>query len=94
MSNTDDELILFMATLGWIYGKYDDQCFHIFEESGSNTMTKTQAEAIKAYTDTKMLKARLVELDLLEQAINLGQDINEFKMYRLGELTAQLKGDK
>lgn len=45
--DTLDSLILFMATLGWHYGKYDDQCFHVFNNSGNNTMTIKQAQAIK-----------------------------------------------
>lgn len=31
-------------------------------------------------------EARLIELDLLEQAINTGWDMNEYKMHRLKEL--------
>ncbi len=45
----EDKLILFMATLGWTYGKYDDQCFHIFDSSGGNTMTRESAKYIYAH---------------------------------------------
>jgi hypothetical protein len=33
--------------------------------------------------------ARLVELDLLEQAINQGWDMNRYKLHRLKELTGK-----
>jgi len=36
--------------------------------------------------------ARLVELDLLEQAINLGWDMNKYKLYRLEKLTGEKVG--
>jgi len=32
-------------------------------------------------------EARLIELDLLEQAINAGRDMNQFKLQRLAALT-------
>jgi hypothetical protein len=43
-----EKLILFMAELGWGYGKYDDQCFHVFD-TGNNTVTVNQAQAINNY---------------------------------------------
>lgn len=37
-----------------------------------------------------VLEGRLVELDLLEQAINTGWDMNKFKLYRLAKLQNEL----
>lgn len=37
---------------------------------------------------------RLIELDLLEQAINQGRDMNKYKMMRLEALTDSNKEDK
>ena len=36
------------------------------------------------------LDARLVELDLLEQAINAGRDMNAYKLQRLADLKVRL----
>jgi BMFP domain-containing protein YqiC len=37
------------------------------------------------------IKARFVELDLLEQAINQGRDMNAYKLQRLADLEARLE---
>lgn len=49
---------------------------------------------IKGYIEQKNLEARLIELDLLEQAINQEQDIRSFKMRRLSSLKSKLIGNK
>lgn len=67
----DESLILFMAELGWVYGKYDDQCFHVFDESGENTMTRGTATVLKAYitanytanSEVEQLKSRIAWLE-------------------------------
>ena len=47
--------------------------------------------AISAYTQRQVLEGRLIELDLLEQAINAGtKDMNLYKLHRLKKLTQQL----
>ena len=45
MSNTpeDTELSNFMDSLGWIYGKYDDQMWHKFQSDKENTMSQESA---------------------------------------------------
>lgn len=43
---------------------------------------------IQAYTAKKVLEGRLIELDLLEQALNSGWDMNKYKRYRLTSLTS------
>lgn len=55
--NEEEKTILFMATLGWTYGKYDDQCFHIFDSSGNNTMTMKSAIELTNLIQTLELKA-------------------------------------
>ena len=40
-----------------------------------------------------IVEGRLIELDLLEQAINQGRDMNEYKLLRLKELNNLSKGD-
>ena len=57
----DELLIIFMAELGWAYEKYDDQCFHIFDSSGNNTMTRETASALKAYITTNYTPNTTVE---------------------------------
>lgn len=48
-------------------------------------------EALIHQSDKRVaLEARLVELDLLEQALNTGVSINRFKLTRLKALTDQL----
>ena len=37
------------------------------------------------------LRARLVELDLLEQALNAGRDMQAYKLQRLEDLEARLE---
>lgn len=82
MSNTTDELdelILFMATLGWTYGKYDDQCFHVFDSAGNNTMTIETAKGIhSAITQAKK--------DLLEAIMEEMPDDEEIVEQRPGEV--------
>lgn len=87
-SNTDlqwlDEIIVRLIDCakhenkdGWQFG---DRC-----------ITKWQAKAaIAAKLASIELKARLVELDMLEQAINSGSNIQGHKLLRLEDLTARL----
>jgi len=44
----------------------------------------------EARNNRHALEQRLVELDLLEQAINQGRDISKFKLQRLADLTKRL----
>lgn len=39
----------------------------------------------------EVVKGRLIELDLLEQAINTGWDMNKYKLYRLKALKQEMK---
>lgn len=91
-----DKLILFMAQLGWTYGKYDDQCFHVFDSSGNNTMTLKTAKELKKQLDqyyadfyrNKILEARIDEIEGLRL-----QDWTTGTKYlhdRLNKLTTQL----
>lgn len=43
------------------------------------------------YIPKECIKARLIELDLLEQAINGGHDITKYKLMRLEQLLADLR---
>lgn len=51
---------------------------------------KQQEQAIEAYIAERTLEGRLVELDLLEQALNGGYNLNTFKRKRLHELITRL----
>lgn len=53
-------------------------------------------QAIDTYTADKEIRARLVELDLLEQALNANDwnDLTEYKLYRLEDLTNRLEALK
>lgn len=44
-----------------------------------------------AELDRRVVEGRLIELDLLEQAINAGRDMNAHKMQRLRALESQLQ---
>ena len=46
--------------------------------------------AIQALQDRAILEGRLVELDLLEQALNDGRDIQTFKLQRRDDLIQRL----
>jgi len=52
------------------------------------------SQALSAYITEREMEARLVELDLLEQAINIGRDIYFHKMERLEDLEARLTQSK
>lgn len=43
---------------------------------------------------TDCLKARLIELDLLEQALNEGRDMKKYKLQRLTDIKSRLKRTK
>lgn len=66
---------------------------------GISNMAEVEVEAvmqlIEAHTQRARVEARLIELDLLEQAINRGEygltsDANRYKMFRLDDLKARL----
>jgi hypothetical protein len=46
------------------------------------------------YIEVENLKARFVEVDLLEQAINSGRDMNAYKLQRLADLEARLQANQ
>lgn len=67
------------------YAKYQYQLY--VDNDGSYQLNKREAsEAIQAYCKQQVIEGRLIELDLLEQAINQGRDMNEYKMMRLKDL--------
>jgi hypothetical protein len=78
----EDSLVLFMATLGWTYGKYDDQCFHVFDSSGNNTMTIATARQLQALITAQV---RAAEKKVLPEQLRLAYEI------RIDELQSQLK---
>ncbi|NHW45938.1 hypothetical protein HAV21_03375 [Paenarthrobacter sp. MSM-2-10-13] len=83
MSAPDKELLDLTAKL--IFNiSYDDCGVKL------KTVIKKRSEALSAYIDQSRYEARLVELDLLVQAINTGWDMNEFKEYRLEQLEIAL----
>lgn len=50
-----------------------------------NKVTNPELETLEC------LDARLVELDLLEQAINDGRDIEQYKLQRLADIKSRMK---
>jgi len=46
--------------------------------------------AFRALIHDREVRARFVELDLLEQAINQGRDMNKYKLQRLADLEKRL----
>lgn len=54
-------------------------------------MMSTNKEVINPHLETiDCLDARLVELDLLEQAINAGRDMSAYKLQRLADLKVRI----
>jgi hypothetical protein len=59
---------------------------HHLDEPGEMLSTDEALAALKQRDQRIRQEARLVELDLLEQAINGKWDMNEYKLYRLAQL--------
>lgn len=79
------------------YYVYMKQCDLAADSRDSHTTVKNainDANKVTDYIAAKinrlLVESRLIELDLLEQAINQGRDMNEYKLLRLAELTNQL----
>lgn len=68
----------------------EQQTWNLKYETYEQCSCVDKLAAIRAYVLEEKLKARLVELDLLEQAITQGRDIGRFKLQRLEVLLERL----
>jgi len=60
----------------------------------TNNLSHDWANMIADLIDQEKIKARFIELDLLEQALNAGRDLQAFKLQRLEALEALEKQSK
>lgn len=73
------------------YEQKRDEILLAYDTLGYNQdIEENERQAAKAI-DALVLEMRLVELDLLEQALNAGHNIEAFKLKRLYALEAALK---
>lgn len=68
----------------------EQQTWNLKYETYEQCSCVDKLAAIRAYVSEEKLKARLVELDLLEQAINTDWDMYKFKIERLLSLQQEL----
>lgn len=98
MSTTSDELTYdYLAEFVDRYNHAAEEAKKLDLESQElhyNNFLLDEAEELQKLLESDRTRyeteARLIELDLLEQAINQGRDMYEYKMQRLETLQAQL----
>lgn len=68
-----------------------DTLWNIYKNIDTPLMLVQFGTAIYPIVAAERTRARIVELDLLEQAINAGRDISKYKLQRLDDLQKRLE---
>ena len=94
----DTELLNFMDSLDWVYGRYDDQMWHKFQSNKENTMSQESAlefmNLITLHTQRAETKARINEhselWDIVPSFAEHVGTVKEISELRVFKLEAQL----